>query len=40
MKLVEVVLKPEEAFDESLFRSALYRKLAIKDDGNTVVIII
>ena len=40
MKLIEVVLKPEEAFDESLFRSAIYRKLAIKDDGTTFVNII
>jgi uncharacterized FAD-dependent dehydrogenase len=37
MKLVEVVLKPEEAFDEALFRPALYRKLGIIDDGNTFV---
>ena len=40
MKLVEVVLRPEEAFDESLFRSTVYRKLAIKDDGGTFVNII
>jgi len=40
MKLIEVVLKPEEAFDESLFRSAIYRKLAVKDDGNVFVNII
>jgi uncharacterized FAD-dependent dehydrogenase len=37
MKLVEVVLKPEEAFDEALFKPALYRKLGISDDGNTFV---
>ena len=37
MKLVEVILKPEEAFDEVLFRSALYSKLGIKDDGRTFV---
>ncbi len=40
MKLIEVALKPEEAFDESLFRSAIYRELAIKDDGSTFVNII
>ena len=40
MKIVEVVLKPEEAFDEFLFRSAVYRKLAIKEDGGTYVNII
>jgi len=40
MKIVEVVLKPEEAFDESLFRSAIYRKLAIQDDGTAFVNII
>jgi uncharacterized FAD-dependent dehydrogenase len=40
MKLVEVVLKPEEAFDESLFRSAIFRKLAVKDDGSIFVNII
>ena len=40
MKIVEVVLKPEEAFDESLFTSAVYRKLAIKEDGSTFVKII
>jgi uncharacterized FAD-dependent dehydrogenase len=37
MKLVEVVLKPEQAFDEVLFRSTLYSKLGIRDDGNTFV---
>jgi uncharacterized FAD-dependent dehydrogenase len=40
MKIVEVVLKPEEAFNESLFRSAIYKKLAIKDDGGTFLNII
>ena len=40
MKLVEVILRPEEAFDESLFRSAVYRKLAVKDDGSIFVNII
>jgi uncharacterized FAD-dependent dehydrogenase len=37
MKLVEVVLRPEEAFDDALFKSALYLKLGVKDDGNTFV---
>jgi uncharacterized protein len=37
MKLVEVILKPEEAFDENLLRSSLYSKLGIKDDGSTSV---
>ena len=37
MKLVEVILRPEEAFDEDLLRSSLYSKLGIKDDGSTFV---
>jgi len=40
MKLVEVILKPEEAFDEDLLRSSLYSKLGIKDDGSTFVNVI
>jgi len=37
MKLVEVILRPEEAFDEDLLKSSLYGKLGIKDDGSTFV---
>ena len=37
MKLVEVVLKPEEAFNESVFKASLYRRLSIKDDGSLYV---
>jgi uncharacterized protein len=37
MKLVEIVLRPEEAFDEILFKSALYKKLGLKDDGSVFV---
>ena len=37
MKIVEIVLKPEEAFDESHFRPALYRKLGLKNDGTEFI---
>lgn len=40
MKSVEIILKPEEAFNDSLFRSAVYRKLAIKEDSGTFVNIV
>ena len=33
-KIVEVNLKPEEAFDEGLFRQAILRRLNLKDDGS------
>lgn len=37
MKSVEVILSPEEAFQEDLFLESLYHKLQLKNDGNTVV---
>ena len=33
-KTIEVDLKPEEAFDEQLFRPTLFRKLNLPDDGS------
>jgi uncharacterized FAD-dependent dehydrogenase len=37
MKLVEVVLGPEEAFDDTLFEAALYKKLGLSRDGEVYV---
>jgi uncharacterized protein len=37
MKIVELVLKPEEAFDEVKFNALLYNKLGLKQDGNVSV---
>jgi uncharacterized protein len=37
MKLVDLILTPEEAFDENLFPSILYRKLELPQDGSLVV---
>jgi uncharacterized protein len=37
MKIVELVLWPEEAFDESRFPGVLYEKLSIKDDGSVFI---
>jgi uncharacterized protein len=37
MKLIDVTLTPEEAFDEQLFASVLYRKLGLPEDGNVLV---
>lgn len=37
MRIVELVLKPEEAFGESKFNELLYRKLGLKDDGSVIV---
>lgn len=37
MRTVEIVLKPEEAFDEANFTSILYNKLRIPNDGSVVV---
>jgi len=37
MHAAELVLWPEEAFNEDLFPGILYQKLAIKNDGNTYV---
>jgi uncharacterized FAD-dependent dehydrogenase len=38
MKIVELTLWPEEAFNEELFPSILYEKLGIKNDGSVSVI--
>lgn len=37
MKIIEVVLKPEEAFDEVQLNTLLYSKLGIKQDGSVFV---
>ena len=37
MKIVELVLKPEEAFDEVKFNTLLYSKLGFKQDGSAFV---
>src|SRR5688572_11039438 len=37
MKIVELVLKPEEAFDEGKFNALLYSKLGFKEDGSVFV---
>jgi uncharacterized protein len=37
MKIVELVLKPEEAFDELKFNTFLYNRLGLKQDGSVFV---
>jgi uncharacterized protein len=37
MKIIELVLKPEEAFDEVKFNALLYNKLGLKQDGSIFV---
>lgn len=37
MRTVELVLRPEEAFDDEKFNEILYRKLGIKQDGDTII---
>ncbi|WP_276373736.1 FAD-dependent oxidoreductase [Chryseolinea sp. H1M3-3] len=37
MRTTELVLKPEEAFDEENFNSILYQKLGLKQDGSVFV---
>jgi uncharacterized FAD-dependent dehydrogenase len=37
MKTVEIVLQPEEAFDDVNFTSILYTKLGLKNDGGVIV---
>lgn len=37
-QIVELQLSPQEAFDESLFANALYRKLSLSPDGEQTVI--
>src|SRR5688572_16181287 len=34
MRIVELVLTPEEAFDEEKFNILLYKKLGLKQDGS------
>src|SRR5688572_2995292 len=34
MKTKEIVLLPEEAFNEEIFQSVLYQKLGLKPDGD------
>ena len=38
MQTIEIVLSPEEAFDENLFPAILYRKLNLPQDGTTHVL--
>lgn len=38
MRIVEMVLSPEEAFNESLFPDILYEKLGLKRDGSVWVV--
>ena len=37
MRTVEIILTPEEAFDEEKFKSILYQKLGLKQDGSLFV---
>lgn len=37
MKIIEVVLTPQEAFDETLFSDALHRELRLPRDGSSIV---
>ena len=37
MRIAEIILLPEEAFDEKLFPSVLYEKLGLKNDGSVFV---
>jgi uncharacterized FAD-dependent dehydrogenase len=37
MKTVELILTPEEAFDEEKLNSHLYKKLGLKQDGSSFV---
>ena len=34
MSVKEIILSPEEAFDESRFTTSVYQKLGIKQDGD------
>ncbi len=38
MRIVELVLSPQEAFDEQQFVASLYNKLGLRDDGTMFVI--
>ncbi len=37
MKTVELILTPQEAFDDALFTEALYQKLKLKNDGSVFI---
>src|SRR6187551_1321488 len=37
MRTLEIILTPEEAFDEVQFESTLYKKVGVKLDGDTIV---
>lgn len=37
MRTLEIVLTPQEAFDEARFESILYKKVGVKMDGDTIV---
>jgi uncharacterized protein len=37
MKIVELTLTPQEAFDDQIFPGILYKRLGIVNDGNTIV---
>lgn len=37
MRTLEIILTPEEAFDEVQFESTLYKKVGVKMDGDTIV---
>lgn len=37
MKLVDITLSPEEAFDDAIFPSILYKKLSLPLDGDVIV---
>ncbi|MBL0745473.1 NAD(P)/FAD-dependent oxidoreductase [Chryseolinea lacunae] len=38
MKTVELTLRPEEAFDETIFPAILYKKLGLPNDGSVFVV--
>lgn len=40
MKLAEITLTPEEAFNDTLFPAILYQKLGLRNDGNVYVHIV
>jgi uncharacterized protein len=37
MKIVELTLTPQEAFDDQIFPGILYKKLGLADDGNIII---
>lgn len=38
MQLIEIILSPEEAFDDNLFPSILYHKTGFRDDGSVRIV--